>query len=362
MIKNLISKNHILFLFTSFLVVLTAVIIACKSNSEQKVEQPPKRVETIVLKSTPVTQKLTVSGKIEALDSTMLAFKIGGRIDMIKNDVGDHASKNQVMASLDQDEIKAQVTQAQLNYDKFKRDFERVDQLFKENAATKSQLQDITTGLENAEQQLKIANYNLLHSKIQAPFDGYIAMKRHEEGEMISPGDPVFIFVSDAAELKVISGIAGTYVSKIRNGAKCTVTTPNLGNSRFNGEVFRIGVAADMATGTFPVEIKVFDDKNLLKPGMVVTARIEISTSGEYILVPPQALIEADEDRGYVFIFDPSSKNVKKQPVKIGEIYEDNIIIDSGLNIGDEIVIEGAEYLVSGDQVEKVQAQAGGEK
>jgi RND family efflux transporter MFP subunit len=305
---------------------------------------------------------LIISGKVEASESTTLAFKIGGRIESVKYDVGDNVPKGSLMASLDQDEIKAQVEQAKLNYEKMKRDYERVKQLYEENAATKSQFQDMTTGYENASQQLKVADYNLLHSKINAPFNGYVALRRHEPDEMIQAGDPVFIFVSNDSSLKVTSGISGSYISKIHPGAEVDVTSSAFHGSVFKGKVERVGEAADMVTGTFPIEIIITDLGKKMKPGMAVNADIKYAAGTKRILIEPDALVEADEDRGYVYIYNPEKKIVSKTPVKIGEIYGNMLIINEGLNSGDEIVTEGAEFLVSGEKVEKTGELPEGEK
>ncbi len=343
-----------------FFLVLTAVVIihACNNNEEQSEKTGNlKRVEVMTINPTSVKQTVTISGKLETEDSTSLAFKIGGRIDSISNDVGDFVKKNTAMASLELDEIKAQAAQARLNYNKMKRDFERVKSLYEEQAATKSQYEDMTTAFEAAEEQLKIADYNLDHSIIKAPFDGYVAMRRHEPGEMIAQGDPVYIFVGKTSELKVVSGVAGLYVSRIKPGAEATVKTPSFPDYSFAGKVLRVGVVADMATGTFPIEINIENKNRKLKPGMTVNTRIEIGNGNNYLLIPPQALVEADEDRGYVFVFDPAEKKVEKTPVKIGDIHDDMIEITSGLEKGMMIVKEGADYLVSGEKVQVVSGE-----
>jgi RND family efflux transporter MFP subunit len=359
--KMNLKRNSRLLTVIVLSVAMVFIIHACQNGKKKKAETALTKVTTMIVQPTSVKQTVTISGKIEAADSTSLAFKIGGRIDSIKYDVGDFIRKSKPMASLEQDEITARATQAKLAHNKMKRDYERVKQLYDEKAATREQLQDITTGLQNTEQQLKVAEYNLRHSKIYAPFDGYVAMRRHEPEEMINPGDPVFIFVGNTSDLKIKSGIAGSLVAKLKTGATVEINASSLADAKFSGRVKRVGVVADMATGTFPIEISVNNKQDMLKPGMVVAARIEYGNGSDQLLVPPDALIEADEDRGYLFLFDAKEAAVRKTAVKLGSIIANKVVIISGLKPGDEIILEGAQYLVSGQKVEKLEENGKGD-
>lgn len=355
----MIKKNNAKFAFViraifSLLMILSLVNIqGCNGKKDEKESTEMIKISTFVINKRAEQQRVIISGKVESSEQTNLAFKIGGRIATVSNDVGDFIRKNTPMAALDQDEISANVAQANLMFQKMKRDYERVTQLHKEEAATKEQLQDITTAYNNAEQQLKIAKYNLDLSRIIAPFDGYVAMRRHEPGELIQAGDPVFVFVGKSQTLKVISGIAGRYVSSVRPGAVVDVVSDSVSDRVFKARIRRIGMAADYATGTFPVELEIVDHSSLLRPGMVVSAEITLGKTEPMILIPPGSLVEADEDRGYVFKYDHSTGKVRKSSVKLGGILDEMIVIKEGLAEGDEIVSEGAEYLTGGELVKK---------
>ena len=334
--------------------ILLIGVSACNGKKEKGSSDQSVKVATFFVKKAPIHQQIIISGKLESSEQTNLSFKIGGRVASVFNDVGDYVKKNSVMASLDQDEISANAAQAELMFQKMKRDYERVVQLHKEEAATKEQLQDMTTAYNNAEQQLKIAKYNLELSRIAAPFDGYVSMRRHDPGELIQAGDPVFIFVGKSSVLKVVSGVAGRYVGSVKQGTLVEITSDTVTDKVFRGRIKRIGMAADPATGTFPIEIEITDSTSLLRPGMVVSIEIIIGKAEDVIAIPPQALVEADEDRGYVFSFDAANRRVKKIAVKLGGVAGGMIIITDGLIGGTEIVSDGAEYLTGGEVVDKV--------
>jgi multidrug efflux system membrane fusion protein len=341
-------------LFPALMISLLFAVQGCNGKKDEKDTVEKIKISTFIISKRVEQQRILVSGKLESSEQTNLAFKIGGRIASVSNDVGDFVKRNTVMAALDQDEISANVAQAELMYQKMKRDYDRVVQLYNDEAATKEQLQDITTAYNNAEQQMKVAKYNLELSRIAAPFDGYISMRRHEPGELVQAGDPVFIFVGKSSTLKVVSGIAGRYVVGVKPGTRVDVISDSVADKIFKGRIKRIGMAADYATGTFPIELEIVDNSSLLRPGMVVSAEIGLGKTKSMILIPPESLIEADEDRGYVFKYDQSSKKVRKLAVKLGGIINEMMVVTYGLKEGDEIVQEGAEYLTGGELVQKV--------
>lgn len=352
------KRKHILEIFKAPLFVILSVslllsITACNGKKNNQKTDERERISTFVIQKKTEQQRIVISGKLESSEQANLSFKIGGRISAIKNDVGDFVKKGTLMAALDKDEISANVAQAELMHSKLKRDYERVVQLNQEGAATKEQLQDITTAFNNAEQQMKIARYNYSLSGISAPFDGYIAMRRHEPGELIQAGDPVFVFIGKSSKMKVVSGIAGRYVSHIKTGDAVDIESDSVPEKVFKGKITRIGMAADFVTGTFPVEIEIVDRSSMLRPGMVVSATVPLGKTEPLIMIPPESLVEADEDRGYVFIYDSATEKVRKVPVKLGGIINEMMIVTAGLKEGDEIACEGAEYLTGGDSVIK---------
>jgi RND family efflux transporter MFP subunit len=349
-IKNVLKPALLMVLGFSLLLIINA----CNGKKDEKKTDEKQRISTYVINKRVEQQRIVISGKLESSEQTNLSFKIGGRVATIVYDVGDFVKKGTLMAALDQDEIAANVAQAELIHGKMKRDYERVVQLSQEGAATKEQLQDITTAFNNAEQQLKIALYNFDLSSVAAPFDGYVAMRRHEPGELIQAGDPVFVFIGKSSRLKVVSGIAGRYVSRVKPGNIVDVVSDSAPEKIFKGRITRVGMAADFATGTFPIELEIVDTGSLLRPGMVASVEIPLGRTESLIMIPPESLVEADEDRGYVFIYDSASEKVRKVPVKLGGIIRDMMIVSDGLKEGDEIAREGAEYLTSGEAVIKV--------
>jgi len=174
---------------------LFPVIIAACSRSETDpvvVKESPVPVKVITLQQQTVYEPVYASGNFTTDDETMRSFKTGGIVQHLYVKEGDPVKKGQLLAALDLTEITAQVTQATLAYEKTQRDFNRLSNLYRDSVVTLEQFQNSRTGLDIANEQLKAARFNRVFSEIRATEDGFVLKKFVNEGQVVSPGMPVF--------------------------------------------------------------------------------------------------------------------------------------------------------------------------
>jgi multidrug efflux system membrane fusion protein len=136
---------------------------------------------------------ILATGMLASDTEARLAFKTGGIIRKVFADEGDRVQKGQLLAQLQLTEIQAQVTQAEYGVEKSRRDLERVQNLYRDSAATLEQVQNLNTVFDMAKQNLEIARFNLQYSEIRAPQAGVIIKKMASEGELAAPGMPVLV-------------------------------------------------------------------------------------------------------------------------------------------------------------------------
>jgi RND family efflux transporter MFP subunit len=113
----------------------------------------------------------------------------------------------------------------------------------------------------------------------------------------------------------------------------------------YEGTITNIGVVADQISRTYDVKITVNNSNLELKPGMVCDVMLDIIVNKEVLLVPYQAVTTDIENKPYVFSVDMQKKSVKKKNIHISNYYSHGIIVTSGLNKGEVVVVEGKEKL-----------------
>jgi RND family efflux transporter MFP subunit len=332
----------------------SVVALSCERSKNQPSSGPEAIPVTIVaVEERKVNRELSLSGIVKPKEEVRLSFKLGGEVKEVFFEESDWVQENAVLARLDQTEIRARVTQAEVEFDKAKRDLERIRTLHEDNVVTLAQFQDATSAFQKAQADLVIARYNLTHSEIRAPFSGRIAFKFVKAGELIPPGTPAFVLV-DIREVKVEVGTSDSDIGNIQLGNEAEIQVDAYPSETFTGKVTRKAIAADLTSGTFKVEITVENRQGKLLPGMIAQANL-YTQPYQAMLVPIEALFSSKEGKGILFVLDETTDRVHSREVLIGSVRGSKTEVLEGIAPGDKIVAGGTAYLKDGNQVRVVE-------
>jgi len=331
------------------LVLATAFMQAC-SNSNGKNNGTPMASDIIPVKVLTLAQEelqpvVQTSGLFTTDDETYLAFKTGGIVAKVLVKEGDAIRKGQLLATLNLTEIETQVAQAQLSFEKATRDFNRVENLYKDSVATLEQFQNARTGMEVARRQLEAANFNRSYSEIRAVTHGYVLRRMINEGQVIAPGSNAFQ-TNGAGEGKWMlrTGVSDREWATLQVGDKAMVSTDALPGKEYAAVVTRKSEGADALNGSFMVELTLATVGNGLASGLFGKAAIQASRKQKIWRIPYDALLDGDGQSGYVFATH-DQKTAHKIPVVVGRIEKDNVIIVAGLENVNQLIISGSAYL-----------------
>lgn len=342
---------------------LSLVVIILLSTTCRPPEEDAQKDLRISVLLAPVEQRelaepLHTFGRLSSPREIKLSFKIGGVIEQILVSEGQRVEKDQVLARLNLSEIESQVQQARSIFDKAQRDFKRVDNLYLEKAATLEQHQNVQTALQVAQAQLETAEFNLRYAVIRAPSNGKILKKLMEENEMTGPGMPLFFFASTDMDWIVRVGVSDRDLVRIRINDPSTIRFDPYPDTIFEGLVAEIVEAADPWTGTFEVEVSIDAQGKRLVSGFVAEVDIFPSSKTSYSVIPVDALVEADKNRGFVYTVDEETKTARRIPVIIGFLFGESVAVESGLEKIEKVVAVGAPYLTDGTEVRILKEQS----
>ena len=329
----------------STILILTMFLIYCSNNSdEQETQAVIIPVKTEISKLEKIHRPVLTSGILAPVSQIKLSFKTGGIIDKIFVDEGMQVQKGQMLAQLDMQEIKAKFNQAKSAYEKAGRDFRRVEKLFKDSVATIEQYQNAQTGLDMTKAGLDVVGFNYKYSSIKAPADGSILYRIAEARELIGPGQPVVIFGTSGKEWLVRSGVTERDLLRLKIGDSADVHFDAYPGKEFTARVNEIAEAANPANGTFEVELLISKNELPLKAGFIAKIKIYPSEGKQYITIPVESLVDADENSAYIFV--PAQKDsIKKVQVSVAFIYKNKAVIETGLSENTEVITSGSSYL-----------------
>jgi multidrug efflux system membrane fusion protein len=339
-----------------FIIMLMAAgcfVFSCKNGVQKDTAPEIIKVKTAKVEKKAVSIPIRCSGLLASEKEMKLSFKTGGIIEDIFVDEGMGVNSGKLLARLDLSEIEAQVEQAVQGLEKAKRDFQRVQNLYKDSVATLENLQNAETALNIAKSNFQIASFNKDHSEIYAPSNGTILKRMAEENEIVGAGQPVFIFASTEGNWIIRSGITDKDIVKLSLGDSARVNFDAYPQQSFQAAVTEIGEFADPYTGTYEVEFSLEPCTQKLVNGFVAKLDIFPSVKNDFMLLPISALREANGYRGFVYVMKDGKHH--KQRVKLGPIVDGKVIVVSGINDGEDVITEGSAYLNNDSKIELVQ-------
>lgn len=339
-------KNLVMLLF-----FLNAWFIQACSDSKGKnnnaiVPAGEIPVRIIKLEKKNVAARINASGQFTTDDETLLSFKTDGIIDKIYAKEGDVVKKGQLLATLNLTEINTLVSQARLGFEKAARDYERVSNLYKDSVSTLEQYQNAKTGLDVASQQYEAAKFNRSYSEIRALSNGFVLRKMASEGQVIQSGAGVFL-TNGASRgkwmLKI--GVSDKDWARISLKDKAVVYTDALPNETLQAYVSGKSEGTDPSTGSFTIELTLTRKlPSSLASGMFGKATITPNRGFSAWSIPYEALLDGDSQLGYVFVTD-DMKTVRKVNVNVIEISQDHVMVSSGLEEANAVIVAGSAYL-----------------
>lgn len=307
---------------------------------------------------------LVLNGIVEPERMVEVFSRLSAYVNQIVKEEGDYVEQNQILATLDDTEIRTsyqqseiQLEQAKLSLDEQLKNYERSQELIKKDLISEQEFQTAEAAYKQA--QLEYANrqesfkdlqMQLNWTKIRALSEGYITERLIEVGDKVNANQQVYT-IEDFKPLLIRVFVPTSDSTQLKTGMLSEVSTEVLEGTVFNGNVKLINPRIDVETGTVKVTIEVNDDSLRLKPGMFVEVRIVIGKKEGVLAIPRKAILYK-QNRTYVFVVDRNQ--VSQREVTLGLIEEDMVEITNGLEEGEVIVIVGVEGLEDGDRIEIV--------
>ena len=314
------------------------------ANQASRTPPPARavRVEVVQLESANAKLELDLPGEVSGQRDAVLAAANGGFVERVTVDEGQVVRKGDSLARVDSEIYWAQQQQAEAQLDQAKTELSRLEKLG--DLASDAQLSGARTQVRVAEANVSLARARMRRATIRAPFGGVVASVSVEEGEVAGPGSPVARVVQLDPAVVTLS-VSDRDVVSLVQGMPVTVTTAAQ-SGQLEGVVARVSPAADLRTRAFPVEIEVPNPDGALLPGMIARVSGERALVDDGVVIPQDWVVTLRDDRG-VFLADGDL--ARWQPIELGAVIRDRVVVESGLEPGAKVVITGHRNLVDGD-------------
>ncbi len=337
-------------------VLLVALFIGCKKEyvkETSKKNTDYKHVAVQPLTNLTGKQPVIATGTLLSKEEITLSFKIGGIVANLAVEQGNAIKNGQRLGNLNLTEINAQVVGAQKAYDKSVRDLERATNLYRDTVGTLEQKQNAKTATAIANSNLDIARFNRRYAILNAPITGKVLERYVEEGELVSPGQPIYkIGSSHTNGSQIVKlGLADKDIVKITMGDKAQVIFDAFTKVEFAGTITKISESSNPKTGLFEVELTLSAFAPELKNGFIGKVAIFPSNGLPSLKIPMNALVEGNEKQASIY-YTQDNHTLTKAQVDVLEIKGDYFTVAlSQLPKDARIITRGASFLKTNDSI-----------
>jgi membrane fusion protein (multidrug efflux system) len=271
------------------------------------------------------------------------------------------------------DQYQAQLVKDQSNVDYWSKEVERYTEAVKNRAVSQEQYnqtltkaQEARATLDQTEAQIDNAKIDLGYTRIVAPFDARAQQTRLYEGDLANEYqdvlttlvqmDPVHvIFNLTRRELAEIQEMEHTgVIAPAREHARVELALPDGSTYPHTGKLDFVSAHVDSSTDNLTLRAVVPNDfsetrEGTLVPGQYVPVRLILGQKPDALLIPKAALLETQSGK-HVLVVNGNDK-VESRPVQVGSSYEGRWIIESGLDKGERVIVEGLQKVRPGTTV-----------
>lgn len=371
------------------------VFAGCGKNNEGTTAKTAVNVTVHKVSANDINSEVSYTGEVKALEESDVAPKISATIRVFNYDIGDYVNEGDVLAILDDtdyrlsynqalaaynnavssyeqatNQLETAISSAQIEYNNALDNYNRQKALYDVGAisliafesaeirlqtaelnlnSAKSNYKTTVNGasssaqaaVDSAKATLDIATNNLNNTHIVAPISGYVAARNGNVGQMAAAGSPMFSIKStDLVNVEI--AVTESVIPYITTDTKAVINVDTANMSNIEGVVSAVNTVKSQQTGMYTVRIKINNQNEALKIGMMADVILYTQSTQNALIVPSDSIMQ-ENDEYYVYVVNDNI--AEKRVVKIGISNNDFTEIIKGINENEVVVVSGKEYI-----------------
>ncbi len=378
MASGLLKRRGLLILGVCVIAIVAYATRSMWTGGATTAQAPPRpqavSVEVAKAEKKPVPLDVDSIGAVTPISSVALKSRLETTIMEVHFEDGARVKEGDLLFTLDARQIDAQIAQAEGNLARSKsqlvaaeRDLKRYSDLIGKGATTQVSVDNARTASDTATATIQADQAILDNLKVQksytritAPISGRISAATVKVGNFVRPADTsALATINQMAPVYVTFAIPQRVLSDLRDAMKVgqasvTATIPGNGKSE-TGTIAMVENTVDATTGMVTVRGIMGNESELLWPGILVNTRLTVRT--EEAVVVPSVGVQRSQTGNFVFVIRDGKAQI--QPVTISRTFQGISVVDSGLEGGEDIVVDGQLLLSNGTPVAPRSRKAG---
>jgi multidrug efflux system membrane fusion protein len=316
---------------------------------------------------------VTAIGTMQSIATVMVKSRMDGEIAQVNFEEGQEVNEGDILFTLDDRAVRAQLQQAEANLERERAQLERnqlevkrQSELAGRGVASAQKLEDVKTSVAVSEATVRAseatvenARVNLNYTSIRAPITGRtgsVALKRGNVVKAVDTGSAVIplVTITQLRPIYVALTVPERYLADLRAAmaagpVQVVATIPSQPRAPIAGTLTFIDNQVDVATGTISLKAKFANEDDRLWPGQFVNVTLTLGVQDDAVVVP-NAAIQVGPNGPYVFVIRPDS-TVELRLVRPDRTVDDKTVVAEGIAAGEQVVVDGQLRLGNGTRV-----------
>ncbi len=357
--------------FNVMLSLLMAVLVLSACEKKPIKEKPLPEVFVVVAEEQPYTPSQGYSARIDSRNDVDIMAQVSGKLIKIHFREGDQVKLDAPLFDIDPAPFKAtlarakaELTKSQASKRNAQRNFERGKSLVKDGFISESEFDTLEArkleseaSVEAAKAALDSAQVDLAYTNIKAPQAGRVGRSIPALGDVVSPsyGALTSLVGQDGMDVvfqlpeKAILRAQRSREKKTIDHIEVIVMLADGTEYPHKGRIDYFANRVDVKTATVETRARIDNSDDVLRPGMFVRAILRLDTPLQALMVP-QAAVQVDQRGSYVLSVD-ANNTVVRMNLTTGERIGENVLVNAGLQTGDQVIVRGVQQARAGDKV-----------
>ncbi len=284
-------------------------------------------------------------GTAKARESVTLTSRVSDTVREVLFEDGQSVKQGDVLVRLQDNEEKAQLSEAKANLNEAERQFERVKNLVKQGNASTAALDTQQRNMDEARFRLDAAQARLADQKIVAPFDGLLGLRQVSAGSLITPSTAITT-IDDIDIIKMDFSVPERFIATLAPGQRVYARVEAYPGRRFEGVITTIDSRIDPATRSVVIRAEVPNPDHALKPGLLMIVKA-VSREWEGVSIPEESVVMSNGDP---FVYVVKEGVARRTSVKLGLRRPGYVEVTDGIAADESVVIEGT-WRLGGSEV-----------
>jgi len=362
--------------------VAAALLLAACSKSSAPPAPPPPEVAVITVSAQPIVNVIELPGRLQAIRTAEVRARVDGIVERRLYTEGTDVRAGQPLFAIDPRELRAKLSaaeaalaRAEATAANAQQDVTRYKGLVAQQALSQQEYDAAVARLRTAEAdvaqsraQIAAARLNLGYTTVTAPIAGRAGRAMVTEGALVSGAaatllttieqmDPIYAnFSQSSSDLLALRNriSSGAIQVPAPNNVPVHLVLEDGSDYRLPGRLDFVAMNIDEATGTAALRALFPNPQRTLLPGQFVRGRIEAGVQAKGLLIPQRAVTVTPQGATVMVV---NAKDIAEvRPVKVGALEGGSWVIQTGLDPGERVIVDGLQKAAPGKPVKPVTA------